>query len=143
MKNQILNKLRELRTSRGVKPLELANYLKIDESTYYKMENGTYDTWGEYLYPILDFYKIKPTDFFNEIEGKNFVNQSNTDFKDNAVGVLITDKVSYSDKPMVKSLLNEKDRRMELQDEKIKLLEIENQSLKLENAYLKGKREVS
>jgi transcriptional regulator with XRE-family HTH domain len=103
MKEQILKKLKELRLEKDVKPMVLAEYLGIDESTYLRMEKGTNNTWGDYLFKILDFYKVDPAMFFSDIEGKNFIQQSITqENKDTAVGSIggVIEKIEFDQKPM-------------------------------------------
>jgi transcriptional regulator with XRE-family HTH domain len=97
MEQAILKKLKQLRTEREVSPQDLADYLSIDLSAYKRLESGQNKTWGKYLINILEFYKLSPSDFFNDIEGKNFVQHTNTDFKDQANGVIIADKILFGD----------------------------------------------
>jgi transcriptional regulator with XRE-family HTH domain len=108
MEKQIGQKLRELRESKGLKPMNVAGPLNIDESTLYKIENGTNKSWGKYLFVLLDHYKKPVEEFFSELEGKNFIQHQEN--KDQAIGQLNGGTVNYADKTIVKSLLNQKDK---------------------------------
>jgi len=123
MEEKILRKIKNLRENREVDVIELAKYLGIEVSAYYKMENGTQNTWGKYLFSLLDFYQLSPKDFFNDIEGKNFIHQENTDFKDSAQAFGFIEKQQYADKTIVKSLLAQKDKTIELLEKRIEQLE--------------------
>lgn len=148
MEKEISKKLKELREKRNLEPLVVAEHLNIDISTLKKMESGTYGSWNKYLFDLLALYKTTPQEFFSDISGKNFVSQEIKENKDNttAIGIQHIEK-NYADKSMVKSMFNEKDKRIELLEFKINKLEkdIEHKDkqfieLQLENAYLKGKR---
>jgi transcriptional regulator with XRE-family HTH domain len=123
MEKQIGQKLRELRENQGLKPMNVANQLKIDESTLYKIENGTNKSWGKYLFVLLDHYKKPVEEFFKEIEGKNFIHHQEN--KDQSIGQMNGGTINYSDKPIVKSLLNQKDKTIELLEDKLAYLEAE------------------
>lgn len=138
MEKEISKKLKELREKRNLEPLVVAEHLNIDISTLKKMESGTYGSWNKYLFDLLALYKTTPQEFFSDISGKNFVTQEIKENKDNAIGIQHIEK-NYSDKAMVKSLLNEKDKRIDLLEHKLKYTLEENDKLKVENAYLKGK----
>lgn len=125
MEKQIGQKLRELRESKGLKPLNIAGQLNIDESTLYKIENGTNKSWGKYLFVLLDHYKKPVEEFFKEIEGKNFIQHQEN--KDQAIGIgqINGGTVNYADKTIVKSLLNQKDKTIQLLEDKLAYLEAE------------------
>ena len=90
MEQAILKKLKQLRSENNVKPQDIAEYLGIDLSAYKRLESGENKTWGKYFLLILDYYKMSPTDFFKDIEGKNFIQQDNKiENKDNAVSNVI------------------------------------------------------
>jgi transcriptional regulator with XRE-family HTH domain len=123
MKKLVLNRIKELRIQKGYKQQLMAEKLGIEQPTYQRLESGSNEAWTKYLFDILHILDKEPSDFFNEISGKNFVNQTNTDFKDNSSGVVITEKLHYADKTIVKSLLAQKDKTIALLEEKIKNLE--------------------
>ncbi|MCE2962819.1 MAG: helix-turn-helix transcriptional regulator [Chitinophagales bacterium] len=125
MEKQIGQKLRDIRVNQGLKPMNVASQLKIDESTLYKIENGTNKSWGKYLFVLLDHYKKPVEEFFKEIEGKNFIQHQENN--DNAIGIgqVNGGTINYSDKPIVKSLLNQKDKTIELLKDRIAHLEAE------------------
>jgi hypothetical protein len=90
MITDILAKLRRLQLDHAYQPAEVAEYLKIDLTTYNRMINGQTDTWHKYLSQLLDFYKMTPPEFFQDIQGKNFVSQTNQqENKDSASGKII------------------------------------------------------
>lgn len=123
MEKQILRRLKELRYEKGEKPIIIAQHLNIDESTLYKIENGTIKSWSKYLFRLLEYYKIPVEEFFKEIEGKNFIHHQEN--KDQSIGQMNGGTINYSDKPMVKSLLNQKDKTIELLEDKLAFLQTE------------------
>ena len=119
MEKQIGQKLRELRISHGLKPMNVSLSLNIDESTIYKIEGGTLKSWGKYIFALLELYGKPMGDFFNEVCGGNYVHiQEN---KDQATEQVNGGTINYSDKPMVKSLFNQKDKTIELLEEKVNM----------------------
>lgn len=128
MEKEIGQKLRNLRESKGLKPMNVASQLSIDESTLYKIENGTNKSWGKYLFVLLEHYKKPVEEFFKELEGKNFIQHQEN--KDQAIGQLNGGTVNYADKTIVKNLLNQKDETITLLKEKINFLEAQLASVK-------------
>jgi transcriptional regulator with XRE-family HTH domain len=144
MKVQILKKLKDLRLKHDARPVEIADYLEIDESTYLKMESGKNNTWGDYLFKLLAYYKVDPSQFFSEIEGKNFVHHQEN--KDNAIGQVGTmEKSSGIDDPLIQKLLksnediiqNERDQKIHFKDKyyraKDKVVESESKIKELDS----------
>ena len=155
MKVQILKKIKDLRLQRDARPVDVADYLKIDESTYLKMESGKNNTWGDYFFKLLEFYKLDPSEFFSDIEGKNFIHQTNNkiDARDQAIGqVGSLEKSVGIDDPLIQKLLksnediiqNERDQKIHFKDkyyrakEKLVQVETENQTLKDKIAHLES-----
>ena len=129
MEKDILVKLRKLREERGVKPMELATYLNIDESAYNRMENGVNHTWGKYLLPLLEFYQIQPSDFFKDIEGKNFIHQDVKEINDSAQNIGLIETFNSSEKSMYDKLIESYEKTIIALEDKIKLLEDKLQSI--------------
>ena len=123
MEKEILAKLKKLREERGVRPTELAVYLDIDESAYNRMENGVNNTWGKYLLPLLDFYKIPPSDFFKDIEGKNFIHQDVKEINDSAQNIGIIETFNSSEKSIYDRLMESHEKTIKALEDKIQLLE--------------------
>jgi transcriptional regulator with XRE-family HTH domain len=140
MEKEIGLKLKALREKRNLEPLNVAEHLHIDVSTLRKMESGTYSSWNKYLFDLLSLYKATPQEFFCDIAGKKFVRQEIKENKDNSL-IMEAQHIekNYADKTIVKSLFNEKDKRIELLEDKLKHVKIEIDQLRIENAYLKGK----
>lgn len=140
MEKEILAKIKELRTKKGYTAAYVANKLNIVEDSYKKIENGTNKSWSKYLFDLLELYQVSLSDFFSDISGKNFISQEIRDNRGQSTTIGIQNsETNYADKTIVKSLFNEKDKRIDLLEHKIKVLEKELETLKLENAYLKGK----
>ena len=145
MEKEILAKLKKLREEKGVRPLELAVHLDIDESAYNRMENGVNNTWGKYLLPLLDFYKIPPSDFFKDIEGKNFIHQDVKEINDNGQNTAGIDLSFSTDASVYQKLIKsyEKtisslEKTIEKYEDKINLLESKLENLKsIKNSALK------
>ena len=123
MEKEILAKLKKLREEKGVRPLELAVHLDIDESAYNRMENGVNNTWGKYLLPLLDFYKIPPSDFFKDIEGKNFIHQDVKEINDSAQNIGIIETFNSSEKSIYDRLMESHEKTIKALEDKIQLLE--------------------
>ena len=123
MEKEILAKLKKLREERGVRPTELAVYLDIDESAYNRMENCVNNTWGKYLLPLLDFYKIPPSDFFKDIEGKNFIHQDVKEINDSAQNIGIIETFNSSEKSIYDRLMESHEKTIKALEDKIQLLE--------------------
>jgi transcriptional regulator with XRE-family HTH domain len=123
MEKQILRRLREIRYEKGEKLIMIAQHLNIDESTFYKIENGRVKSWNKYLFALLEYYQKPVAEFFSELEGKNFIQHQEN--KDQVIGQLDGGTVNYADKTIVKNLLNKKDETISLLKEKIARLELE------------------
>jgi transcriptional regulator with XRE-family HTH domain len=123
MKKLVLIRIKKLRIQKGYTQQMMAEKLGIEQPTYQRLESGSNEAWTKYLFDILQIMDKEPADFFNEISGKNFVNQTNIDFKENSNDVVMTEKIQYADKSIVKSLLAQKDKTIALLEEKILLLE--------------------
>jgi transcriptional regulator with XRE-family HTH domain len=123
MKQIVVNKIKELRIQKGYTQQIMAQKLGIEQPTYQRLESGCNEAWAKYLFDILLIYDKDPSDFFNEISGKDFINQSNTDFKNNSRSEVVLEKLQYADKTIVKNLLAQKDKTIVLLEEKIKHLE--------------------
>ena len=123
MEKEILAKIKKLREENVVRPLELAVHLDIDESAYNRMENGVNNTWGKYLLPLLDFYKIPPSDFFKDIEGKNFIHQDVKEINDSAQNIGIIETFNSSEKSIYDRLMESHEKTIKALEDKIQLLE--------------------
>lgn len=123
MKQIVIDKIKEIRTQKGYTQQMMAEKLGIEQPTYQRLESGSNEAWTKYLFDILQILDKEPSDFFNEISGKNFVNQKENNFTDNATGIIFAEKLQYADKAIVKSLLAQKDKTISLLEEKIKNLE--------------------
>lgn len=116
MEQEILKKLKKLRKDNNVKPIDIANFLNIDLSAYNRLENGENNTWGKYFVQLLEFYKLSPSEFFQDIEGKNFIHQQNTDFKDNSIGLKQIDTYNADNRELYSKLEREKEERIKEKD---------------------------
>ncbi|MCE2963089.1 MAG: helix-turn-helix domain-containing protein [Chitinophagales bacterium] len=123
MEKEILAKLKKLREEKGVRPMELAVHLDIDESAYNRMENGVNNTWGKYLLPLLDFYKIPPSEFFKDIEGKNFIHQDVKEINDNGQNIAGIDLNFSTDASVYQKLIQSYEKTIKALEDKIQLLE--------------------
>lgn len=123
MEKEILAKLKKLREEKGVRPMELAVHLDIDESAYNRMENGVNNTWGKYLLPLLDFYKIPPSEFFKDIEGKNFIHQDVQEINDNAQNIGIIETFNSCEKNIYNKLIESYEKTIKALEDKVQLLE--------------------
>lgn len=65
-----LERLKELRTARELRQSDMANYLKIDRTTYVKYENGASEPPLATLIQIAEYFNVS----VDYIVGKNNVN---------------------------------------------------------------------
>lgn len=126
MEREILVKIKKLREDRNIKPLVIANYLGIDESSYNRLENGVSQTWGKYLFKILEFFELSPSEFFKDLEGKNFINQEVNEMKDNAQNVGVIEVYNSNEVAAYVKLIEMYEKTISLYEEKIKRLEESN-----------------
>jgi hypothetical protein len=87
------------------------------------MEIGVNNTWGKYLLPLLDFYKIQPSDFFKDIEGKNFIHQEVQEINDSAQNIGIIETFNSTENSMYDKLIESHERTIKALEDKIQLLE--------------------
>jgi transcriptional regulator with XRE-family HTH domain len=107
--------IKEIRLQKKIKQTSIASFLKLNQSNYSKLENGTRAIKIDELINIAQYLKIPISDFFpnsiTALENKNLQDQVKLLNQDNA-----------NKTPLIKMLLN-----------KIKDLEKENESLKNSN----------
>lgn len=66
MNSQIGKKIKSLRTIKGLSQEQAADYLKISQSTYARIEKGDTNSWVTYLEPLSRLYNIQPEDLLKQ-----------------------------------------------------------------------------
>ena len=109
MNNAIVDKIKKLRISKGLKHNDMADKLHITRSAYQRLENGETYSWAKHLEELLDILETNPKDFFSDIGNKVF-NQTN-----NAGGVgNIVENVFQENKEVYEKLIASKDEQINL-----------------------------
>ncbi len=67
MHNQIVKRIRNLRTEKGFSRKEMADKLNVDLSVYSRLETGETYTWAKYFEELLNIFEIEADAFFEKI----------------------------------------------------------------------------
>lgn len=65
----ISTKMRQLRTEKGIKQIEIADLLNISQSSYTNYENGKRRPNYEMIIKLADFYNVSLDEMFGRISG--------------------------------------------------------------------------
>ena len=115
--DRILEKLKELRLAKGITEDQAAKHIHISKEAFRKIESGVNNSIFKYWMELIDFYGSNMEEFMKSVTGNNII------FKDNTMETgYVHSQHHYSDKPMVKSLLGEKDKVIKMQDDRISSL---------------------
>ncbi len=79
MTNNVAEKIKRLRKSKGFSQEEMAEKLHISQSAYARMESGESHSWAAHIEKISEIFEMKPENFFTD-ESSN-LEQENTDQK--------------------------------------------------------------
>ncbi len=61
-------KIKEFRIQNGLTQEEVADFLGVSQSTYYRLESGIGEMWGMYIIGLCKIFKVNTSDFFTEEE---------------------------------------------------------------------------
>ncbi len=75
MNNEIVDKIKKLRISKGFNQDDMADKLHITRSAYQRLENGETYSWAKYLDELMDIFETTLNEFFSDI-GKRIINQT-------------------------------------------------------------------
>jgi len=109
MNQEIVDKIKKLRVSKGYSHNDMADKLHITRSAYQRLESGETYSWAKYFEEITEILDIAPKDFFSDI-GKKVINQTN---ENGAVGYVV-DHLYQENKEVYKELIKSKDDQIEL-----------------------------
>ncbi|WP_445715413.1 helix-turn-helix transcriptional regulator [Flavobacterium sp.] len=59
-------KIKEFRVQKGLTQEEVADFLGVSQSTYYRLENGIGEMWGIYINGLCKIFQVKTSDFFTD-----------------------------------------------------------------------------
>lgn len=108
MNQEIVDKIKKLRISKGYNHLDMAEKLNITRSAYQRLESGETYSWAKYFEEITEILDISPKDFFSDI-GKKVFNQTN---ESGSIGYVET--LHQENKEVYKELIKSKDDQIEL-----------------------------
>lgn len=80
MHKKIVEKIKTLRTEKGIDVQTMADMLHIDLTTYKRLEKGTTLTWSKYLEDILVTLGITQEEFFSDIANSISIRNKNGSF---------------------------------------------------------------
>lgn len=66
MNIEVSNKIKALRTKKGLSQEQVADYLNISQSTYARIEKGETSSWANYINPICELFEIQPEDLLKQ-----------------------------------------------------------------------------
>lgn len=76
MNQEIVEKIKRLRISKGLNHVDMADKLHVTRSAYQRLESGETYSWAKYLDELMTILETTPNDFFSDI-GKKTINQTN------------------------------------------------------------------
>ena len=109
MNQEIVEKIKRLRISKGLNHLDMADKLNITRSAYQRLESGETYSWAKYLDELMAILETTPNEFFSDI-GKKTINQTN-----NSGGVgYIVETLIQDNKEVYDKLIASKDEQIAL-----------------------------
>ncbi|MDR3062416.1 MAG: helix-turn-helix domain-containing protein [Dysgonamonadaceae bacterium] len=108
MNREITEKLRKLRTAKGINQTEMADKLNITRSAYQKIETGESYAWAKYLDELMKILDTTPKDFFSDIGGQ-VVHQNNYE---GSIGYVVK-HLHQENKEVYEKLIASKDEQIE------------------------------
>jgi transcriptional regulator with XRE-family HTH domain len=109
MNQEIVEKIKRLRISKGLNHLDMADKLNVTRSAYQRLESGETYSWAKYLDELMTILETTPNEFFSDI-GKKTINQTN-----NSGGVgYIVETLIQDNKEVYEKLIASKDDQIAL-----------------------------
>lgn len=75
MNQEITEKIKKIRISKGYNHQDMADKLNITRSAYQRLESGETYSWAKYFEEIMGILETNPKEFFSDI-GKKIFNQT-------------------------------------------------------------------
>lgn len=79
MTNNVAEKIKRLRKSKGFSQDDMAEKMHISQSAYARIENGESHSWAAHIEKLSEILEVKPEDFLTD--ETNNLEQENTDQK--------------------------------------------------------------
>ncbi|KMQ65968.1 hypothetical protein ACM39_16250 [Chryseobacterium sp. FH2] len=79
MTNNVAEKIKRLRKSKGYSQEDMAEKLHISQSAYARIENGESHSWATHIEKISEIFEMKPENFLTD--ETNNLDQENTEQK--------------------------------------------------------------
>lgn len=76
MNQEIVEKIKRLRISKGLNHVDMADKLHVTRSAYQRLESGETYSWAKHLDELMAILETTPNEFFSDI-GKKTINQTN------------------------------------------------------------------
>lgn len=109
MNEEIVEKIKKMRISKGYNHTEMADKLHITRSVYQRLESGETYSWAKHLDDLMNVFETTPKEFFSDI-GKKVINQNNYD---GSVGYVV-DNLYKENKEIYQELIKAKDEQITL-----------------------------
>lgn len=109
MNEEIVEKIKKMRISKGYNHTEMADKLHITRSAYQRLESGETYSWAKHLDDLMNVFETTPKEFFSDI-GKKVINQNNYD---GSVGYVV-DNLYKENKEIYQELIKAKDEQITL-----------------------------
>lgn len=107
MNQEIVEKIKRLRISKGLNHVDMADKLHVTRSAYQRLESGETYSWAKYLDELMAILETTPNEFFSDI-GKKTINQTN-----NSGGVgYIVETLIQDNKEVYEKLIASKDEQI-------------------------------
>ena len=66
MNQEIVEKIKRLRISKGLNHVDMADKLHVTRSAYQRLESGETYSWAKYLDELMTILETTPNDFFSD-----------------------------------------------------------------------------
>ena len=110
MNKEITEKIKKLRTARGINQTEMAERLNLTRSAYQKIETGESYAWAKYLDELMAALDTTPKDFFSDI-GSQVVHQNNYE---GSIGIgYVVEHLHQENKEVYEKLIASKNEQIE------------------------------
>jgi transcriptional regulator with XRE-family HTH domain len=128
MTNNVAEKIKRLRKSKGFSQDDMAERMHISQSAYARIENGESHSWAAHIEKLSEILEIKPEDFLTD--ETNNLEQENTDQKGG---------MAFQFVGTINTINNLSEKLIEQYEERIKELKEQVKELKEELKTVKNK----
>lgn len=128
MTNNVAEKIKRLRKSKGFSQDDMAERMHISQSAYARIESGESHSWAAHIEKLSEILEVKPEDFLTD--ETNNLEQENTDQKGG---------MAFQFVGTINTINNLSEKLIEQYEERIKELKEQVQELKEELKMIKNK----